>query len=202
MKGKINVCIFGDSIVYGQGDAQKGGWATRLRNYFELQANNELDVRIYALGIRGETTQDVLGRLPAECTARKPDIIIVSVGINDSQIIDTKETFLVPFSMFVKNIGNIFKTARRFTPKIIFVGLTPVDELKTTPTAWGAYYHNENIKQYDAAIKEFCHAKEITFISIFNLLSKNDLIDGIHPNSIGHKKMFENMRSNLGAVLN
>ncbi|MDP3726267.1 MAG: GDSL-type esterase/lipase family protein [bacterium] len=202
MKGKVNICIFGDSIVYGQGDTEKGGWAIQLRNHFESRANKELDARVYALGIRGETSQDLLKRLKAECIARKPDIIFCAIGINDSQVSDSKKgTPLTPLSEFIKNIKGIFDIAEQFTNKIVFIGLTSVDESKTTPTDWGTYYDNENVKRYDTVIEEFCRKKEVTYIQINNLLSEADLFDGIHPNIEGHKKMFEKIRNNLENVL-
>ena len=47
----MTICIFGDSITWGAYDPEQGGWATRLRNYFEKQDN---DVDVYNLGISGD----------------------------------------------------------------------------------------------------------------------------------------------------
>ncbi|MBI2047911.1 MAG: hypothetical protein HYT27_02115, partial [Parcubacteria group bacterium] len=69
-------------------------------------------------------------------------------------------------------------------------------------TKWGAYYDNENIKQYDEVIKELCHVQKIIYIPTFKILSSSDLLDGIHPNTDGHKKMFEKIRNNIETILN
>ena len=77
------------------------------------------------------------------------------------------------------------------------MGLTPVDETKTTPIPWNTdkSYKNENIKKYERIIESVCKDKDIYFIEIFNNWTKSDyknlLEDGLHPNSIGHQKIFE-----------
>ncbi|MFH1551468.1 MAG: GDSL-type esterase/lipase family protein [bacterium] len=60
------------------------------------------------------------------------------------------------------------------------------------PLAKNKYYDNENVNQYNSAIKSFCAENKFLFIDMLDLLDNNDLNeDGLHPNSIGHKKMFE-----------
>lgn len=50
---KGNICILGDSIVYGAWDEEKHGYVNRLRE--DLKENNQVE-NIYGLGIPGETT--------------------------------------------------------------------------------------------------------------------------------------------------
>ncbi len=53
------------------------------------------------------------------------------------------------------------------------------------------YYTNENIKNYKNTMKDICEKHNIPFLDIFGLLTNEDLEDGLHPNSAGHKKIFE-----------
>ena len=66
----MNVLIFGDSITWGAYDPEQGGWATRLRNYFEEKDN---DIDVYNLGISGDTTADLLERIEIEAKSRVCD---------------------------------------------------------------------------------------------------------------------------------
>jgi len=63
----MNILIFGDSITWGAYDPEQGGWATRLRNYFEAKNH---DVDVYNLGISDDITSGLLNRVEAEVKSR------------------------------------------------------------------------------------------------------------------------------------
>jgi len=104
---------------------------------------------------------------------------------------------------FKESIQKLINIAKNFTSKIIFVGLTPVNETKTTPIPWNPdkIYKNENIRRNDDVIKSVCEKNNIHFIEIFDKWIKSDyknlLEDGLHPNSEGHKKIFETIKDFL-----
>ena len=58
-------------------------------------------------------------------------------------------------------------------------------------------YKNKYIKQFNGIVKQVCKENDINFIEILDKLSKEDLKDGVHPNSEGHKKIFEIVRDFL-----
>ena len=88
------------------------------------------------------------------------------------------------------------KKSKKFSSKIIFLGLTPVDDSKVNPMPWApeTSYKNENVKKFNEEIKSFCKEENFDFIEIFENLSKKDykslLEDGAHPNTKGHEEMF------------
>ena len=47
-----SVCVFGDSIVWGGGDSENGGWVSRLKKYLE---NSEYEIELYSLVIQIHT---------------------------------------------------------------------------------------------------------------------------------------------------
>ncbi len=192
----MNILIFGDSITWGAYDPEQGGWATRLRNYFEEHDN---DVNVYNLGISGATTADLLERIKIEAKSREPHWIIFAIGINDAQFIHSTSSLHVSLDEFQQNLTKLLSVAKKFTDKIVFVGLTRVDESKTAPMPWDTdkSYTNENIKRLDSAIEKFCEDNTLKFIPIKDLLNNNDLIDGLHPNTRGHIKIFERIKSEI-----
>lgn len=184
--------IFGDSIVYA-GYVDGGGWADRLTNY--LEKNNAEEMVIYNLGIPGDTTDGLLKRFKIENEVRFPDVIIITIGINDSKYINDISVPLVSLEKFENNLLEIIKQARKFTQEIIFTGLTKVDESKSMPVFFdgentNTFFVQKNISIYDSKIKEICERNDLPFIEMLDLLGNNDLEDGLHPNSKGHEKMF------------
>ena len=186
----MNICVLGDSITYGGYDPINGGWVTLLRNYFEKKYEGE--IHVYNLGINGDNTDGLLKRIENELIPREPEIIVLAIGINDTQYINSKNDYRLSLERFQNNIKEISEIAKKFTSKIVFVGLTAVDETKTTPVPWNndKFYKNERIELFNEFIKNFCAENNLKFVELDQLLSGQDLDDGLHPNNEGHKKIF------------
>ena len=195
----MNILIFGDSITWGAYDPEQGGWATRLRNYFE---EKDSDTDVYNLGISGDTTADLLERIEVEAKSREPNLIIFAIGINDAQFIHSTNCLRVSLDEFQQNLAKLLAITKKFTDRVVFVGLTRVDESKTTPIPWNTdkSYTNENIEQLDNVIKKFCEDNKLKFIPMESVVGSDDLIDGLHPNSKGHIKIFNRMKSEVESM--
>ena len=202
----MNICVFGDSITWGACDYKQGGWVTRLRNYFEERGDTPMgadgrlvDVALYNLGVAGDTSDDLLKRFLAEAEAREPDVVVFSIGTNDSQYFKSRDNPRVPLERFKRNMSKLYELALSHTMKIVFIGLLLVDESKTTPVSWAQdkYYDNQGLGLYNDALKALTQEKGILFVDTSKILTSDDLEDGLHPNSEGHAKMFEYVRSAL-----
>lgn len=182
--------IFGDSIVRGACDSEMGGWVNRLQIY--LSSKNDDYFEVYNLGIGGNNSEGLLTRFSNENASRNPNTILVAIGINDSQYINSKDNPRVPLQKFEQNLMELIKQAKKFTEEIIFVGLTKVDETRLMPVPWDEtkYYDEESVALYNSKIKEICSKNDLMFIEMLDLLSDDDLEEGLHPNSKGHKKIF------------
>ena len=196
------ILVFGDSITYGAWD-KEGGWVNRLRKFLDEKnlTNPNFYCLCYNLGISGDTSEDLIGRFEFETRQRLEDgeetIIIFAIGVNDSQFVHSEKRHMVPKEEFKGNIQKLISLARKYSSKIIFIGLTPVDETKTVPQPWDANKSCTNgyVKEYDSIIKKACKENRIYFVEIFEKLKKMNyqklLEDGLHPNSEGHQKIFE-----------
>lgn len=197
------ILIFGDSIAYGAWD-KEGGWAERLKifsNKKSIESNLEFYCSIYNLAIDGDVSDGIVERFKKETERRlleKETIFIFEVGINDSCFINNTENFLVTIKNFETNVQKLISGSKIFSDKIIFLGLTPVDEKKTIPyiaSSTGKSYKNEFIKKYNDTVKNICAKNKIHFIDILNEFEKENytdlLEDGLHPNTKGHEKIFK-----------
>ena len=80
----VAVVFMGASMVAGVGDPKGQGWVTRVVG---RTSHPDLELTAYNLGVRGQTSGDVLTRWHTECPPRWKDRgerrLVVSVGAND-----------------------------------------------------------------------------------------------------------------------
>jgi len=198
---KENICVFGDSIIWGWGatESETRGWTNKLLSYVHNEIEGENVV--YSLGIPGETTDGLVKRIENESYTRNPATIIIASGLNDCRYNRVLGQRAVDLEKFKNNIAEIIKIAKKFTQKIVFIGLTKVNEQLTIPLIWNddELHRNEYIKQYNEELQQICEQEEIKFINVINLLNDDDIdaIDGIHPNMNGHEKLFKYIKDEL-----
>jgi len=200
--------VFGDSITYGAWD-KEGGWVSRLKKFLHEKTLSDPQHKylVYNLGVSGHTAEDLLKRFEFETKQRikegEETIVIFNIGINDSQFIHSKKDLRFHPEEFKSNLQKLVKLAKKFSSKIIFVGLNPVDESKADPIPWSPdkSYKNEYIRRFNEIIKSVCKENEVYFIEIFEELIKmsylNLLEDGLHLNSKGHEIVFEMVKESL-----
>ena len=202
------ILIFGASITWGAWDKEQGGWANRLKLYFDRQtidSNFDNKVYVYPLGVSGDTSEDLSKRFKGEIEDRieedQDTLIIFSVGLNDSQVNLAPNQNRVSNENYEKNIKQLTDIASKFTKKILIVGLTPVNESKVNPTPWipNWGYTNEQIEKYNKILANICKINSLGFIDILAVFSKQSgkllSSDGLHPNSEGHKLIFNLLKN-------
>lgn len=193
-----NICIFGDSIAYGEWTHHLG-WADQLQNTLQqktIESKFGLYYFLYNLSIPGNTTEDVFARFQVEAEAREPHIIIFAVGTNDSSWKEPDAPRVLP-GRFKENVRTLIDKAKHRTRTVVWIGLTCVDEKRTMPFDEASYFSNQSIGAYDAIIKEVCAEYDVPHLELFSLLQPEDLEDGLHPNKQGHDKLFHAVRDFL-----
>ncbi len=200
----LRIVAIGDSIVYGYGDFVGGGWVERLRRQWMYPGKP--DRVLYNLGVRGDRVSDVDRRLQTEFSTRGelrnkvPDVILLSVGINDSPWLGKPEGKLfTEFTDFQQQIADLLDLGSTLAP-ILFIGMTPVDESKM-PFLDCLYYSHLNQYRYKEATLKACQKRNIPYLDIFDLwLSRGELwlksqysSDGLHPNVQGYEQLLEDI---------
>lgn len=200
----LKIVALGDSLVYGFGDFEGGGWVERLRR--QWMSPESAGHVLYNLGVRGDRTIQVYQRLEQEFRCRGelrnrlPDLIVLSVGVNDSPCLSRKDG--KPFTDFTKfqiQVNNLLDLAQSFCP-VIFVGIVPVDESKM-PFLDCLYYSHWNQYRYKEVTKRACQEREIPYLDIFDmwLARGEDWIrericdDGLHPNVRGYQTLLQDI---------
>lgn len=191
-KQTTNISVFGDSLVYGLDDNnKKRGWVSRLQN--KVDEKN----KFINFGVCGDTSSDLLERIDQELKRSNPDIVIISIGANDSQYKNLEKNTLVNIENYKKNLEKILNKTKKYSFRIIFVGLPKMNDEITTNWKYLYNFCNSNLNKYDKVMKDFSKKNNLQYIHIFDLLNKEDLIDGAHPNSVGYEKIANKINENL-----
>jgi lysophospholipase L1-like esterase len=198
----LRIVALGDSLIYGFGDPEGGGWVERLRR--QWMTPESPSHALYSLGVRGDRTRQVARRLESEfrhrgeLRHRVPDLIILSVGLNDSARLgrlDGKN--FTDFGEFEVDVANLLDQAQQLCP-VVFVGMTPVNERKM-PFSNCLYYNHADQYRYKEATRLACQARQIPYLDIFEKwLSQGEswwmsqlTQDGLHPNSAGYASILQ-----------
>lgn len=185
------ICIFGDSVTWGRGLSSRVGWANLLRNALE---DIDPSIQVYDLGIDGDTTHDLLARAQQEALARRPDIIVWAIGVNDSAYRKTPNYPLIKIEQFEDNLETLFELGATLAKKQLCVGIAKGSDANTTPlpdSSTGKCYVKSRVREYDETIKQLAMDTGIDYVGVWSVLNDKDFYDGLHPNKAGHKKIFE-----------
>jgi lysophospholipase L1-like esterase len=59
------------------------------------------------------------------------------------------------------------------------------------------FWDKKTATMYNETTKIFCQKNNIPFIDLTNVLSPEDIEDGLHPNAQGHEKIFQVVKNFL-----
>jgi lysophospholipase L1-like esterase len=185
MEPTKTIVFVGDSITEGAADHEQGGWTRRVA------AKLPTDWKVVHAGISGNTILDILARLESDVLSHKPDLIVLAVGINDSRHYpsrgNAKEVALADYAAGLERFADATDGH-----KVVIVGLTPIDDIRTSPIEEDLVYSQQGSFEYDATLREFADKYGFPYIAITPLFDEGggavDLTnDGLHPTPVGHQ---------------
>lgn len=191
------VIAIGDSLVYGYGDSEGGGWVERLRRGW-LNPDTPGPI-IYNLGVRGDGVQQVSDRLSQEFSKRGelrhrlPDVLILSVGVNDcARAGRPTGRPLTDLPTFERKMSQLLHAARQLCP-VYFVGMVPVNEA-AMPFADILYFSRADQIAYRNLTCALCDEQQIPYLDLYDQWATHSdewigerlCWDGIHPNALGY----------------
>ena len=178
----VRVCFVGDSFVAGVGDPQHLGWAGRLAAHSHHRGPA---LTSYNLGIRRDTTSDVLGRWRTECSPRLPAGcragVVLSFGVNDTSM--ERGASRVDPGTSAENLDALLRQAGHAGWPVLTAGPPPVDDEE----------QNERIAVLDAAFAAVC-ARRVPYVAVLPTLRTDGVWrrqvragDGAHPGAEGYQ---------------
>ncbi|GAB3877103.1 GDSL-type esterase/lipase family protein [Terrabacter terrigena] len=154
----VGMVFVGASMTAGYGDPKGLGWVGRV---VARTQHPDLDLTAYNLGVRGNTSGDVVARWGAEChprwKGRTERRLVLSVGTNDVLSGMTMARSRL-------NLANVLDEATNAGIGVFVVGLTPTldDDL------------NRRIEALAEAQADVCARRGITYVDCYRPLATHD----------------------------
>jgi lysophospholipase L1-like esterase len=150
----VALVFLGASTVAGVGDPKGQGWVSRVVGRTQ---HPDLELTAYNLGVRGDTTADLLARWKAECEprwrGRAEKRLVVSIGAND---VATGITL----ARHRLNLANILDDAAS----------TGIGTFVVSPAPSGDDEHNGKLDVLVEAQADVCSRRGVPFVDCFTPL--------------------------------
>jgi lysophospholipase L1-like esterase len=176
----------GDSLTAGRGDEGRDGrpigWAQRLADILSVRTTERCS--LINLAVDGATVHDVLSKQLPGVAARKPDLVSVTVGINDIRHRSFDEL------SFKADLGQLFETLAATQATLLtctlpdltsIMSLSPeLREIVRERTRLASDIIREQAESYGAACLDAWSLPGITDLDLYGP-------DRLHPNPRGHQ---------------
>jgi len=204
----MRIIIFWDSISEWYWDFEKWGWPQRLKTHFWKKSG--YDTQVISFWISAHTTShlktyikdffDPVAKRQAD--KYKESVVIIAIWINDSAVSVESWKNQVDFSVFQDNIAEIseFLKSEELIKRVIFLENINVIEtiINNSEVTDEYYFYNSEISRYNRFLEENALKNNFEFLKMFWSMSETDLgIDGLHPNSNGHEKIYQRVKNYL-----
>ena len=178
----LRLAFVGDSFVNGTGDPTCLGWTGRI--CAEAQRQKNIEITYYNLGIRRQTSKDILDRWQQEVIPRLPadqdGRVIFSFGVNDTTVEAGSTRIAYEHSLLYAE--EILRKASQRYP-VLMIGPSSVPNAE----------QNVRIKALSDAFAHLCQHLQIPYLALFRDLQANETWfqeasenDGYHPKAAGY----------------
>lgn len=200
---KTKVIFFGDSIT--EQGAKPGGYITRIDSLCKSEdKNNQYD--FIGAGVSGNKIYDLYLRLDEDVLSKKPDIVIIFVGVNDVWHKALRQTGTDP-DKFEKFYQAIINKLKDIGSKIVLCTPTTIGEKTDFSNP-----QDGELNEYSNIVRNLAKENNLKLIDLrklfldYNLTNNHDnqdkgilTVDGVHLNDKGNglaaKEMWKMIKS-------
>jgi sialidase-1 len=205
------IIMFGDSTTALRPGAVQKVYSVRVAESLQSIGSS---LGVHNAGIGGNTTRDARKRFTNDVLQHKPRVIVMQFGINDAAV-DVWKTppataSRVPVAEYEANLRAMIAAARQQNAKVILMTTNPV---RWTPKLKEMYgqppYHPESAEGFDTpflaayndALRKLAQELSVPLVDVraaFPEFAERHsttidglLLDGMHPNDLGHQLVGE-----------
>jgi acyl-CoA thioesterase-1 len=224
LKGVHRIVCLGDSIT--QGGEGPGGYVWLFRHYLNALYGRHTSVgatstpnspdtvqtiEVVNAGISGHKSTDMLARYQRDVLDNKPDLVTISVGVNDvwhgfyDNHPEGDGPRGIPLPEYRRHVEDMMVQAEKIGAKVVVLTTTVIHEDADNK-------ENAKLKLYNAALRDLAKKHHATFVNyqkpfwaLINAYQKetggHDLlltVDGVHMNATGNRVMAHTLLTGLG----
>lgn len=179
------ILAFGDSLTAGYQLPKSESYPAHLEQL--LKTNGFAKAQVINAGVSGDTSQDALRRLDWSLKQGRFDLAVVAIGANDG-------LRQLKVDQFESNLEKIVTKLNASVPIVVLAGMK-------LPTNFDPSY----VAQFQAVYPRIARKTKVGLIPFLlegvALDPTLNLVDGIHPNAVGQKKVadlvFQNLKPRL-----
>lgn len=224
LKGVHRIVCLGDSIT--QGGEGPGGYVWLLRHYLNALYGSHVSdgatstqnspetvqtIEVVNAGISGHKSTDMLARFQRDVLDKKPDLVTISVGVNDvwhgfyDNHPDGDGPRGIPLPEYKQHVEDMITQAQKLGAKIVVLSTTVIHEDDTNK-------ENAKLKRYNAVLRDLAKKHHATFVdyqrpfwTLIDAYQKETggrelllTVDGVHMNPVGNRVMAHTLLTGLG----
>lgn len=203
----VRVVCLGDSITKG---VRPG--VTAIQTFallLEQKAKSDgFSAEVFNVGIGGERTDQALARLEKDVIAKKPDIVTIMYGANDSYVDSGKTAPRLSEMQFRENLAKIVDQLQSRKISVILM----------TEPRWGAAakpngvgeHPNLRMEPFMQATRDMAKMKSTALVDHYSLWTEFEksgksigeiTTDQLHPNPAGHRLLADSIWPHLKPIL-
>lgn len=215
------IVMFGDSTTAARPGAVQKVYAVRVNEMLEGIGSS---LEVHNAGIGGNTTRDARKRFAHDVLRHKPRVIVMQFGINDSAVDVWKNPPATeprgPLAEYLENLRAMISAAQQQKAKVILVTTNPI---RWTPKIKDLYgrppydaakddgFDALHLAAYNEALRSLAKELRIPLVDVRaaypDFAAKHGttvdglLLDGMHPNDLGHQLVSELLVPAIRAAL-
>ncbi len=215
---QVKIITFGDSTA-----APRKGVVTFSDVLESELQRRQVQATVINAGMPGNTTADAAGRFEKDVMARDPNLVIMLFGANDAAI-DVWKTPpaigpRVALNEYKRNLRGFIALLKRRGVGVILVTPTPIAWSEKLRQLYGKPPYNPNdpdgmnvfLKSYVGALRRIAAQEKLELVDAFSAFRAYEkvpgqklddlMLDGLHPNSLGHKIMADLILERLERII-
>jgi len=203
------IFMFGDSTTAPRGSTKI--YATLVENSLQRIGST---LSVYNAGVPSNTTRDALKRLQADVLRFQPRIVVMQFGINDSAIDVWRQPPAteprVPLADYLKNYRLLITEAQKANAKVIVMTTNPLRWTGKLRELYGKAPYKPDaedgfdvpfLASYNEALRDLAKEMKVSLVDVraaypefaakHKVTVDDLLVDGMHPNDLGHQLVSE-----------
>lgn len=207
---KITIVGFGDSLTYGYGVLENIAYPYRLSMDLP-QIYPQYQWEVINSGINGHTTREGLSRLNMSVLRRKPQIVLILFGSNDTALNEGQYRTPFEFEQNMRRMINEILAVSTENPildgKILPILMTPPSMVDTD---FFPFTTNARLEYYGEIVKKIAADYGLPLIDLFSAYTKIQdkadyeacfQYDGVHLSNKGYDILYRHILNTIKKVI-